>query len=401
MHLRRPIHAIEDLVKLSYLRNHALSDIYLSEVIRTFGISLVSAFETIYLFIFFQNHGVEYSAAAVFGFFGLFFLLFALLSPFGALFSSRFGFAKAALLSSPFLFFFFLCLLLLPQYPWLLVPALLSLTIRASLFWPGFHLLFATASPAGRRGTALSGLVIITTIASVAGPAIGGVIIAQFGYPVLFAIVLPFVLASALPFLLVHESEHKFKHSLGEMLVRIKDLREWRATLAFAASGAEDEANGRVWPLFLFLLAISFSSLGAIVSLGTALGVLATWIFGKLTDRPGQKRILELGSAALSASWLVRAGVRAAAPAAAANMLYGVSRASYNVPFLTLFYDRTAASQDPYAAIVFREIAINLGRAAFLGALALIALATQDFRVLLVVAALLPLTFPLVRYWKP
>src|SRR3989344_519139 len=399
--LRRPIHAIEELVRLSYLKDHALADIYLSEAIKMFGVSLVSIFETIYLFVVFKNLGVAFPAAAVFGFFSVFFLAFALLCPLGALFSSRFGFSKAALLSSPFLFLFFVCLLLLPKYPWLIAVALVAITIRASLFWPGFHLLFATATPAQNRGQALSGLVIISTVASVLGPAVGGIVIAQFGYAVLFAVVLPFVLASALPFVLVRDSDHKFKHSPGEMFRRIKNLRDWRSTLAFAASGAEDEANGRVWPLFLFLLAISFSSLGIIVSLCTALGVLTTWIFGKLSDRIDRIKILRFASAAASASWLVRAGVRTVLPAAFANMVYGVSRAAYNVPFLTTFYDRAATSPDPYAAIVFREIALNLGRAIFLGIFAVVALATQDFRILLVITATLPLLLPLIRYWKP
>src|SRR3989344_3246978 len=138
MHLRRPIHAIEELVRFSYLKDHALADIYLSEAIKMFGVSLVSIFETIYLFLIFKNLGIAYPAAAVFAFFAIFSLAFALLSPLGALFSARFGFPKAALLSSPFLFLFFVFLLLLPQYPWLLWFALLAITICATLFWPGF-----------------------------------------------------------------------------------------------------------------------------------------------------------------------------------------------------------------------------------------------------------------------
>src|SRR3989338_7381712 len=86
--LRRPIHAIEELVRLSYLKDHALADIYLSEAIKMFGVSLVSIFETIYLFVVFKNLGVAFPAAAVFGFFSVFFIAFALLCPLGALFSS-------------------------------------------------------------------------------------------------------------------------------------------------------------------------------------------------------------------------------------------------------------------------------------------------------------------------
>ena len=396
----RPIQVFEELITLRILRGHALADIYLSEAIKMFGASMVAIFETIYLFIFFRDQGITHPAAAVFLFFGIFYGAFALLSPLGARLSSRFGFSRVALASSPFLFLFFLFLLLLPTYPWLLIPTLLVIIVRAALFWPGFHLLFVTSSTTERRGSAFGGLAITSALASIAGPALGGQIITHYGYPVLFAVVLPLILVSALPYFLVKDSGHKFSDGYGSIFKRLLRPQGWKAGLAFAANGSEDESNGRVWPLFLFILAISYSSLGFIVSVGTAVSIATTYIMSRLVDKGDRLKLLSLGSAATCSAWLVRAGVRAVLPAFVSNILYGAFRTIYYVPSMAIFYDRVSAAKNPYDAIVFREVMINMGRAVFLGALAFIALWTEDFRMLFIATAALPVLFPLLKHWK-
>lgn len=405
--MRTPIFAsIERLVgsrflKSQFARHQTLFNIYLSEALKMFGVSMISVFETIYLYLFFVRTGTTHSATAVFLFFSLFFAFFALLSPLGAYLASRFGFQRVALISTPFLFLYHLFLFLLPRYHWLLFFALAAIVIRASIFWPGFHLLFANSSSKERRGTAFSGLALSGAFASVLGPVAGGYIISRFGYPTLFLLVLPLTLSSALPLFFIKNIPPMASENLRKTLKRFTNPAELKAGVAFLASGAEDESNGRLWPLFLFILNISYTSLGIIVSLATMLSIIATWYLGQLTDKKDRLRLLRLGSATTSGAWLIRAGTTTPLFAGLANMFYGIARAGYMVPLMTTFYDRSVAATNPFGAIVFREVMINAGRAFYLAFLAFVALWTTDFRILIILTALLPIFFNLVRHWKP
>src|SRR4030042_1950621 len=210
--------------------------------------------------------------------------------------SARFGFHKISLISSFFLFFYFLFLFLLPKHPWLLIPVLASIILRSALFWPGFHLLFATSSTKEKRGNAFGNLTITTAIASVGGPVLGGFIVTHFGYQTLFMFALPLIVISATPLFLLKNAKTFAHEKMSKTLKRLKKKSELQAGIAFATSGAEDEANLRLWPLFLFFIAISYSTMGIIVSLATAFSLIATWYLGKLTDKKNRLKLLGFGS---------------------------------------------------------------------------------------------------------
>ncbi len=362
---------------------------------------MISVFETIYLFLFFERSGMAHSASLVFLFFSIFFAFFAILSPVGAYLASRFGFQRIALISTPFLFLYHLFLFLLPRYHWLLFFALAAIIIRASIFWPGFHLLFATSSTTQKRGSAFSGLALSGTFASIVGPIAGGYIISRFGYPPLFLVVLPLVIFSALPLFFLKNTPPMHSENFWKTLKRFVNPKELKGGVAFLASGAEDESNARLWPLFLFILHFSYTSLGLIVSLATTFSIIATWYLGNLTDKKDRMRLLRLGSLTTSGAWLIRAGTTTPLFAGIANMFYGIARAGYNVPLMATFYDRSISAENPFGAIVFREVMINAGRALSLALLAFIALWINDFRILLIFTAFLPLFFNFIRHWKP
>ena len=384
-----------------YLRDRALYIIYLSEAIKTSGISMISVFETIYLYLYFQERGFSSPVSMLFLFFAVFFLFFALLSPLGAYLSARFGFHKIALVSSFFLFFYFIFLFLLPKHPWLLIPALASIILRSALFWPGFHLLFATSSTKEKRGNAFGNLTITTAIASVGGPILGGFIVTHFGYQALFMFSLPLIIISATPLFLVKNAKEFVHEEMSKTFKRLKSKSELQAGIAFATSGAEDEANLRLWPLFLFFIAISYSAMGIIVSLAIAFSLLATWYLGKLTDTKDRLKLLSFGSILTSGSWILRAGVVSPFFAGLTNIFYGVARTGYSLPLMTIFYNRSVIAHYPFGAIVFREVTINLGKVVFLLFLALAALWIKDFRILILLTAILPLFSVFIRHWKP
>lgn len=386
---------------IHYTLNRELTEFYVSVAINNFAIGLISIFEPIYIFLFFRDT-LSFGHALSFAlfYFAVNAVLQGLLYPFGAKLLSHIGVKHSILLSVPILFLYFVGLWQI-DFLGLFVFALpLLRALQGSFFWPAFHLDFTEFTRRGDRGRQLSYFHVIVSVISAAAPFIGGFVIAELGFPSLFLAVLLLLFVSVVPLFLSPELYNRFPYSWKDAFKSIARAGDKARMVSFAFSAIEGVPAAYIWPLFLFLLAISFESLGLITTATMGLGVLFVIYLGRVIDRRGAEKVLRIGVLLSFITWPLRAFVGGILNAFLVQTLNGFMRSTAQFPFGVLYYDWVGESpRERVAKITSRGIAVNVGEGIGLIAFGVLFLFISDLRVAFFIAPFLILPL-LLFFWK-
>lgn len=377
---------------LNYFLKRETTQLYTSVAIRNFAVGLILIFEPIYLYLYFGQSlsKVLLFFAAIQGFYGL-------LAPFGAKLMAKVGLKHAMLFSIPFLFGYYLSLFFLEKMVWLIGLAIVLKVIALMFFWPAFHTDFVRFSQKDHRGLEVGRLNVAASSATILSPLVGGLVLAAFGYPVLFTVTLIVLLISALPLFMSAEIHEVYTDSYERAFLRLINRENWRKTLAFAAQGIEVHINIFIWPLFMFTLAIHYSSMGFLTSGALLIGLLFTLYIGRLTDRVDHHRLLKIGAVLKSLAWLIKSFVTTGFSAFLAHTLYRLSQITAGIPFWVIMYNQAAdQGADADEFIIYREIASNLAIAFSLLILALVFAFTPHLWIAFLLAAVFSLLLMLL-----
>ena len=348
--------------------NREMTEIYASTAVKAFAVSLVGIFEAIYLFIYFGH-----SLPKTLVFFGFATLFFGLFSPLAGRLVAKIGIKHSILLSAPILFIYFLGLWKIEFLgPWFV----LFLFFRAAysaIFWMAFHTDFACFADKGKQGRELSYRQIVGLLSGAASPAISGIIITNFGFSWLFVLVLILLFVSASMMFFTKDMRQPFPVS-SRQIYRNLFKPEFRfKTLSFLSEGFEDVALFYLWPLFLFLLGISFSDLGFITGGTMIISALFSIYIGRVIDRGRAGRVFKLGALLNFIIWPFKIFVTTPWTAFLASTLHSFSRDTLYLPLGTLFYQWSKeGGVDLGTRVVMREVSLDVARSIALFILAVI-----------------------------
>ncbi|MFA5767521.1 MAG: MFS transporter [Candidatus Paceibacterota bacterium] len=365
---------------------------FVSMAIRRLALGMILIFEPIFIFIYF-NHSISLTLL----FFGAIHGIYGLLAVYGAKIMSKIGPKQSILISHFFFFGYYLCLFLL-SYDSLFIFISLAIILKSigmTLFWPAFHTDFCRFSENHHRGKVVGRLNVALMAPTIIAPVIGGWILAVFGYPVLFTTVLVVLLTSAIPMFLSRQVRIKYSDSYSQAWKRIFKKANKKTNFAFVFSHLEWGIDLYLWPIFMSVLAISYSSMGGITTFALAITTLFTLYMGKMSDRLIDRvRFLNIGSALTSISWVLRYFVTSSFPAFLAYSLYRICRTTASIPFQALLYEKASlkgAEMDEF--IVYREILINVSRFFFFAILAAFFAVFDQINLVFLVAAAASLGF--------
>jgi MFS family permease len=175
-----------------------IKELYLSSIILNFGLALIFIFEPIYLF------NLGYSLQQIMLFWVIIYFLYVLVLPLGGKISEKFGYEHTIFLGTAFWILLYLSMYLIEQHRFLFYHAF-DLCFAKFTYWPAYHANFAKYSNDAERGREVGGLTILTSLTYVIGPAIGGLILQQWGFHILFIVVAAVLLLSNIPMLLTKE----------------------------------------------------------------------------------------------------------------------------------------------------------------------------------------------------
>ena len=344
----------------NYFLKTESSQFFVSVAIRYLALGMVAIFEPIYLYLYFGR-----SISHVLLFWAAFSGIFALTVVFGGRIMAKIGLKKTMLLSNFFFFGYYICLFFIEDFFLLAPMAIILRAIGATLFWPAFHTDFIRFSKAGRRAEHVGKMSAVCLTAGILGPIIGGFILAGLGYATLFTVVLVTLFVSTFPLFLSKERHENYSDSYKQAWKRIWKNKD--ESLALASLGIESGIDSFIWPIFIFVLGISYKEMGGISTFALFVSALFAFFMGKITAKKNRFKLLNIGSSLLAFSWVIKCFVMNTMSAFLAQNFYRISKTIALIPFRTILYDK-AASRKEYADefIVYREIIINISRFFFL-----------------------------------
>jgi len=312
---------------------------------------MIGIFTPIYLLI------LNYSLSSVLFFYALTNGIHALFAFPAAKISSKFGFKHSIIFSTPLIIVFYILLLTLKIYHWPLFLLALFLGINKALFWIGYHTNFSKVSDEKYRGEEVGFAKIFTSIFNVIGPLVGGLIITFFGFKVLFIVVSLLLFISIIPLFFFKDIHEPFDFSIKKIFTgqRIKNF------FSFIGIGIENGVNVVIWPIFIFSSIVdNFTVLGSIKTISLFFSLIFILIIGKFSDIK-RRLVLRIGALFNAVIWGIKTLVRTSLQVFVIDSFYGITKATMEVPFDALSYDK-AAKSNIVESIVFREIGIQTGR---------------------------------------
>ena len=261
-----------------------------------------------------------------------------------------------------------------------LLPWMLSLAIADALYWPVFHALMAASAEPGRRGTQLGALEAMRALAGVAGPAIGGWLLAHAGGGATFGLGALVELAAIIPVWSLPDLP------AGPVPGFRKALAGDRVGFLLAASdGWLTMGWWYVWTLALFLtLDGNFTVYGGALALSGLVAAALGLVAGRLLDLGHGTRMLMLVSTIMVAAIAARAlSVGHPTLAFIVNAVSAMAAPLYTTTYMRTLYNRSK-QHGAFAFSFFAEAGWDAG--AGLGCVA----------ASLIVASGLPLSFAIL-----
>lgn len=318
-----------------------------------FAVAAVTLFEPIYLFT------LGYSLRVILLFYIQVYIIYFIILPLGAKFASRFGYEHSITTSTIFLIGYYLSLFAIAYNPLFLVIAPLFFSLHKSFYWTGYHADFARFSDGTERGRQVGELTIIDSLVYIAGPFVGGIILAVWGFPALFILVSILILGSSIPLLSTKEIFTPKDFSYQGAYRRLVKKGNRRHFLAYLGFG-EDLIVMVIWPVFIYLVVKNFFSVGLVIALATFVTTIATLYIGKLTDKR-KKSVLRYGAVSSTLIWLIRLIASAGWHVFLIDTLSRVTKNAITIPLTALTYDR-AQSTSIMKSVVFFEMALVVGK---------------------------------------
>jgi len=290
---------------LEHSLKREITELYTSVAIRNFAFSMIAIFEPVYLY---KLYG---SISIVLLYYAVAYTLYLFTVSFGAKAAAKYGFEHCIFYSVPFAILYFLSLSQIPNYGWLVFFAILFYTGYKVLFWPAYHTDFAHYSKSGYRGREMSILSLTSTMAMIAGPIVGGLVLTKFGFEVLFVIVSIISLISAIPLFTTREKFEPHRFSYKKAWKRfLKPYNHYKRKDSISYFGyGEELVSMVVWPIFIFLIIEKFYLMGILMSIVIASIAVSSLYIGKLSDmlnRKDKRKLLKYSTILLAISWFLR-----------------------------------------------------------------------------------------------
>jgi len=337
---------------LHFPLNAKLSKIYLTTLLRSFALSLVSIFVPVYLI----KIGYPLDSALVF--LMLFYIGITLASPFAAWLSSRIGSIKTIANASLFTISYLLLLRLLAADNVLLfhiVPFVGA--IGVALFWIPMNSFFVRSKQKKVCAEQTAIWSAVSCVASAVGPVLGGVVLTFLNFNSLFVLASVVLGLSILPLMQRKEIRDKFKLFLKKS--ERQKFGSWFKL--FFVQGLLFTSVDILYPIYVYLTSKSFTITGATASVLSVSLALTSVVIGKLADRL-KRAVSVAGAVTLSLTSVFLLLFKNPIFVILASFPLGAGWAAISIP-LFAFFSNELNKSDALKLMAYRDIYLGLGRA--------------------------------------
>lgn len=362
-----------------------LKELYWSATLMQLATAGLALFETIYLWT------LGYDLQTIVFWWMLVYVFYFFLIPIGGKLAKRFGHEKLIASGAVFYIVYLAGLYSVEQYPWMLFVAALLLALDKSLYWPAFHVDFARNIDADGEGEQISGFQILTALATVVGPIVGGVLVQFFGFGAYFVVASIFVVLSNWPMLRTKEKVVSMVYPYLRPYKLMFSKSRRRDLFAYLGFGEELVAMA-IWPIFVYVVVGSFLDSGVVIAVATGLTAIITFSLGRVTDRFDRRKIVRVGVLVHIGFWIARLFPLTAWTVTAIDTGSRVAKNSIAIPIMAMIYE-DSKHEDPMDQILVFEMGLIVGKALTALLIFLVLFATQGFEPFFVVAAVMTILY--------
>ncbi len=376
----------------------------MTNTLRSFSISLIGLFIPIYIFQIAEKFPTITENSVINSIFYV--LLFYLIRSAATIgFMPRvvnviFGYLKfngSIMIANVLLGIAIYLLILAETHIWALVFAPILLALNTTLYWIPFHTYFVRnfKSATGHFGTNTGIRLFLAGIATAAGPALGGIVVKNFGFQSLFWLGIVALILSGFPILFGLPEHNHGKHNVMQIVKKyFFDAKHKYNTIAQMCMGIDGELYAIFSPLLLFLISSDITNVGYITSISVSLAAVFTLVVGKVVDKQGPKKIHKVGLIFNSFFYLPRVFLNQSWLLYLIDVFDKINGSFLAVPLLAATYERAKTNENESDFMIYREFMIHLGICLAIVLLMFIILLTANWRlVFLLLAIVSPLTY--------
>ncbi|MEK7537864.1 MAG: hypothetical protein AAB619_02745 [Patescibacteria group bacterium] len=366
--------------------NRRLGGLYIAVTVLDFALAMVVLFEPVYLY------RLGYTIQHILLYYVVVYGLYYFLVPLGGQVVARVGPARSMAASSIMLIGYYLSLLLVARAGAFFWIAPIFFSLQKTLYWPAYHTDFILNSDPDERGKEFSGLWSLSTMVYIIGPALGGLIIQQSGFNVLFILVMALIVLSNLPLFIAPTTYHGTLMSYGRMLIQPFTRFHLRSTLAYLSLG-EELIMLVVWPVFIALTFTTYERMGGALAVAAFLTALVTLYIGRLIDRNQPVRTLRWGALVTVAVWLIRPFLNTVGAVFTSDTIGRIAKNTTYVSLTTASYSKALREHKVIERSVLYEQGFALGKTLIAAAVIVLAAFVPPFTAAFTAAAAVSLLY--------
>ena len=270
----------------SAVRVSGVRAIYLNNLLRGLGYSMVGIFFPIYVFLWgFERGGLGLGLKTLLFSVALERLGVVLLAiPLGKL-VYKIGFKYSILISAIATSTWFIIPSIFPRSLGVIIALALVSAIEIPIYWLARLSIMSLDGEKDGYGAEVSLLSLIDQASSILGPFVGGILLAANGFGLLFTVSTFICMLSTIPVFFISDYRIKDGISLKGFFEWLSDKSQRHIHIASFGQGWANFVDAYFWPLFIFVIIGSFTVLGTITSITFALSSVAIFIAGKMFDK--------------------------------------------------------------------------------------------------------------------
>lgn len=344
--------------KLDYLLHKDINELYITNALRTFAVSIVGLFVPIFL----MEKGL--SLTTIFLYLSFQYMLYIPICYSAMKFSARRGVKHTMLLSAPTIIIFFLILYNIDPIQkitsWVFVLFLMGIfnSLGTALYWNGYHIEFSKFSK--KKNAKQVGVINIVATASAAlAPLIGALIISALGFQVMFIVVMAILFLSVFPLFLSKEIHVPFEFNLKDVVTK----KTGSLVLPYFSEGVKSIASSIAWPILLYIIFVSYNNIGSIYTISHVAIIIFMWLVSHKITSKNKFSFLKIGAYIHAITMIIRVFIKNFFALNIIQAIGGVSWALIHIPFSSIFYDNTK-KLGISSAVYFRELHLHMGRVA-------------------------------------
>lgn len=375
-----------------------LGAFYLHSLIRLFAIALFQIFNGIYIYQVLTKLGLSSNQVLSLTclIFTLLFLINVLSIAPALWVINKKGLRFSVFLGNIFLVAFYISLYLANFDPFFILVSSIFGGLQISFYWIAYHLYFVELTDDQKQGRELSINAAISAVASIGGPAFGGLLIIFGSFNALFLVMIILVIIAIYPLKYLPKRDDKVEIDIIKTITALSPRKEFKSYLTFFGQSMTGYTFMIFWPLFTLPILKGVVDIGFMGSINALVATIVALGIGFLVDKFGPKRIVSFTSIIDSLMWVIMSFVSLPWQVYYSSSLSVAFRETTEISLDTMVYER-ARHSDFVAFIIQRELALGIGRLIFflpIGILLWFGLAIQYVFLMAAAAVLLTRLYP-------